>query len=244
METENKTGNNQTRGTIAIITARGGSKRIPGKNIKDFCGRPVIEYAIEAALAAGIFDEVMVSTEDRKIAQIAVKNGAKVPFLRSAEAAGDYATTVEVLTEVLQNYQKRDQSFTRACCIYPTAPFVTPEKLRTAMVLLEEEHTETVVPVTAFSFPPLRGMYIQEDRLQYCHPEYADCRSQDLETMYHDCGQFYCFKPDILLRKGRLITEHTKALIVPEQEVQDIDTLQDWAIAELKYQRMQSVCKT
>lgn len=233
---------NQTeRDAIAIITARGGSKRIPRKNIKDFCGKPIIAYPIIAALDSGIFDEVMVSTEDPEIAGIAIKYGAAVPFLRSAAAADDYAATAEVLTEVIQTYQKTGQFFARACCIYPTAPFVTPEKLKAAMELLQEEHTEAVIPVTAFSFPPLRGMYIREGSLQYCSPQYADCRSQDLETMYHDCGQFYCFKPDVLLRKRRLITEYAKALIVPEQEVQDIDTPQDWEIAELKYGRLHSV---
>lgn len=236
---EQKTNKNPAdRGAIAIITARGGSKRIPKKNIKDFCGRPVIEYSIEAAFAAGIFDEVMVSTEDEQIAQIAVKNGANVPFRRSAAAADDYATTVEVLEEVLRNYQKAGRFFSRACCIYPAAPFVTAEKLINAMALLEEADTDTVIPVTAFSFPPARGMLIREGKLQYCCPAYAGARSQDLETVYHDCGQFYCFKPDILLQKRSLITADTKAVIVPEQEVQDIDTPQDWAIAELKYQRM------
>ncbi len=224
--------------TIAIITARGGSKRIPRKNIKNFCGKPIIEYSIAAALASGIFDEVMVSTEDQEIAQISIKSGAKVPFLRSAATANDYSTTAEVLTEVIQSYLKIGRSFARACCIYPTAPFVTPEKLRAAMALLQEGHTEVVIPVTPFSFSPLRAMIIRQNKLQYCHPEYADSRSQDLEIMYHDCGQFYCFKPDVLLRKKRLLTDSVKALIVPEQEVQDIDTLQDWEIAEIKYQRL------
>lgn len=224
--------------SIAIITARGGSKRIPGKNIRDFCGRPIMEYSIEAAITSGIFQEVMVSTDDEEIAEIARKNGAKIPFLRSADTANDYATTADVLVEVLQKYQKMGRSFARACCIYPTAPFVTAEKLKKAMSMLEDADTEAVIPVTAFSFPPMRGMYIREGHLIYHHPECAVMRSQDLETMYHDCGQFYCFQPEILLRKRALVTEHTKALVVPEQEVQDIDTLEDWAIAEMKYQRM------
>lgn len=228
--------------SIAIITARGGSKRIPRKNIREFCGRPILEYSVEAALTAGIFREVMVSTEDEEIAEIARKAGANVPFFRSDDTADDYATTLDVLIEVLQQYQRAGRSFARACCIYPTAPFITAEKLQKAMALLEEKDTEAVVPVTAFSFPPMRGMYIREGKLLYHHPEYAAMRSQDLETMYHDCGQFYCFKPEILLQKRVLITEYTKALVVPEQEVQDIDTLEDWAIAELKYQRMQLRC--
>ena len=221
---------------IAIITARGGSKRIPKKNIRDFCGRPIIEYSIQAAIASKVFQEVMVSTEDEEIAEIAVRNGAKVPFLRSLDTAGDFATTADVLIEVLEQYQKIGKHFSRACCIYPTAPFVTAKRLRESMELLEEEETDAVLPVTAFSFPPMRGMYIREGKLQYCYPAYAAMRSQDLETMYHDCGQFCCFKPDVLLQKRTLITESVKALIVPEQEVQDIDTLQVWDMAERKYQ--------
>lgn len=198
----------------------------------------MIEYSIEAAINSGVFQEVMVSTEDEEIAGIAVKNGAKVPFLRSEHASGDYATTAEALAEVLTEYQKGKRVFQRACCIYPTAPFITADKLREAMGLLEEEGTDAVIPVTAFSFPPMRGMYIKDGRLFYHHPEYAAKRSQDIETMYHDSGQFYCFKPEILLREKTLVTEHTRGIIVPESEVQDIDTIEDWAIAEIKYQRM------
>lgn len=225
--------------SIAIITARGGSKRIPRKNIREFCGRPIIAYSIEAALTSDVFQEVMVSTDDEEIAEISRESGAAVPFMRSRDTADDYATTVDVLLEVLGEYRRMGRSFEGACCIYPTAPFVTAQKLQKAMALLEEEDTEAVIPVTAFSFPPMRGMYIREGRLTYHHPECAAMRSQDLEPMYHDCGQFYCFKPEILLRKGALVTEHTKALVIPEQEVQDIDTLEDWVMAEMKYQRMQ-----
>ena len=226
------------RKSIAIITARGGSKRIPRKNIRDFCGRPILSYSIEAALASGIFQEVMVSTDDGEIAEVALKSGAQVPFMREEATSGDYSATVGVLAEVLGKYQERGRHFDTACCIYPTAPFVTAEKLREAMELLEGGDVEAVVPVTAFSFPPLRGMYLREGKLQYHHPEYASMRSQDIEPMYHDCGQFYCFRPEVLLRKKALITEHTKAIVVPEREMQDIDTLEDWAVAEMKYQCM------
>ena len=133
----------------------------------------------------------MVSTDNEKIADIARKNGAGIPFFRSEKTANDYATTTDVLIEVLREYQKKGECFERACCIYPTAPFVTAEKLQKAMALLEYEDTEAVVPVTAFSFPPMRGMYIRAGNLEYHHPGYATIRSQDIETMYHDCGQFY-----------------------------------------------------
>ena len=176
---------------IAIITARGGSKRIPGKNIKEFMGRPMLTYAIEAALEAGIFREVMVSTDDEEIAQIAREAGASVPFMRSEATSGDFATTDDVLMEVLQTYEKRGELFDYMTCIYPTAPFVTAGKLQEAMDLLIEKDASGVMPVVRFSFPPQRGMAIREGKLAYCYPENAMKRSQDLEPMYHDSGQFY-----------------------------------------------------
>lgn len=224
--------------SLVIITARGGSKRIPHKNIKEFCGKPIIAYSIEAALKAGIFDEVMVSTDDEEIAKVARQYGASVPFLRSAENANDYATTAEVLVEVLEEYQKIGKEYESICCIYPTAPFVTAEKLQNAMRLLQNNKVQTVMPVVEFSFPPMRGMYIRDEQLQYAYPEYALTRSQDIEKMYHDCGQFYCVKVEDFLREKKLVMENTKAIIAKEMEVQDIDTYQDWKLAELKYQMM------
>ena len=179
---------------IAIITARGGSKRIPHKNIKEFCGKPIIEYSIEAAKQAGIFDTVMVSTDDNKIAEIAKNAGAEVPFMRSEETSNDYATTADVLMEVLEKYKERGIRYENACCIYPTAPFVTGYKLRQAMEMLVKEKKDSVMPVVPFSFPPLRGMVINDGKLEYKWQEYAMKRSQDLEEIYHDCGQFYVFR--------------------------------------------------
>lgn len=223
---------------VAVITARGGSKRIPRKNIRDFLGKPIIEYSIRAALEAKVFDVVMVSTEDEEIAQIAKRAGAEVPFLRSGETADDFATTTDVLLEVLETYDRIGQSFDTMCCIYPTAPFVTADKLRRAMEMLKEPETDSVLPVTAFSFPPMRGMYVRQNNVSYCYPEYAKKRSQDIETMYHDCGQFYCINTEIFLREKKLVTDNTKGIIVPEWEVQDIDTLEDWTMAEMKYRIM------
>ncbi len=142
--------------SIAIIPARGGSKRIPGKNVKAFCGKPMIAYSIQAALDSGVFDEIMVSTDSAEIAQTAVSYGANVPFLRSDKTADDFATTSEVLLEVIDQYEKRKASFTYACCIYPTAPFVTGAKLKTAMRELKKNPAHTVLPVVAFSYPPQR----------------------------------------------------------------------------------------
>lgn len=221
--------------SIAIITARGGSKRIPRKNIKDFCGKPILCYSIEAAKNAGVFDEVMVSTDDDEIAEIAADAGAAVPFMRSRNTADDYATTRDVLVEVLTEYEERGMQFDNVCCVYPTAPFVTAEKLRTAMELLQKNDADCVSPVVRYSFPPQRCYIIQDGRLQYKWPEYRLSRSQDLEPYYHDCGQFYVYKKESLLYKPREEWNHVP-VVVSELEVQDIDNEEDWKIAELKYQ--------
>ena len=223
--------------SIAIITARGGSKRIPRKNIKEFCGKPIITYSIEAALMSGIFDEVMVSTDDSEIAEVARKAGAQVPFMRSEASAGDYASTDDVIMEVLETYKKQGRVFDALCCIYPTAPFVTAEKLQGAMKLLEQ--ADSVMPVVAFSFPPQRCMVLNENgELRMKWPEYATTRSQDLEPYYHDCGQFYCCKADLFMEYKTTDLPNMVPMIMSELEVQDIDNPDDWEIAELKYRKM------
>ncbi|MGN0156322.1 MAG: pseudaminic acid cytidylyltransferase [Lachnospiraceae bacterium] len=220
---------------VAIITARGGSKRIPGKNKKEFLGKPIICYSIEAALASGLFEEVMVSTDDEEIAQIARKAGANVPFMRSEQTANDYATTDDVLMEVLEEYEKRGKTFTYMACIYPTAPFVTAEKLQDAMKVLKDNQASGVMPVVRFSFPPQRGMAIRNGRLNYCYPENAMKRSQDLEPMYHDCGQFYLYDVSKYRACRGDLPDGYFPIEVPETEVQDIDNLTDWKLAEMKY---------
>ena len=220
---------------IAIITARGGSKRIPRKNIKPFLGKPILEYSIEAALKTELFDEVMVSTDDEEIAQAALKAGAKVPFLRSAGTANDFATTAEVIGEVLDKYARRGITFCHACCIYPTAPFVTPEALKEAMHLLEQEQVDSVIPVVKFSFPPQRCVVIRNGRLVPKWPENMRKSSQDLEPLYHDCGQFYCLNVESFRRQRAVWMENVVPFVQEERMVQDIDTLEDWEIAEIKY---------
>lgn len=226
-------------GSVAIITARGGSKRIPRKNVKEFCGKPIIVYSIEAALESGLFDEVMVSTEDEEIAEIAKSAGARVPFMRSGENAGDYASTDDVLLEVLEAYREQGREFDSFCCLYPTAPFVTAEKLRRAMQLLDK--ADSVMPVVAFSFPPQRCMILNEEgELRMKWPEHAKTRSQDLEPYYHDCGQFYCCKTAPFLEYKTTDLPHMVPVIMSETQVQDIDNLDDWKIAELKYSLMKA----
>lgn len=222
---------------IAIIPARGGSKRIPKKNIKSFLGKPIIAYSIKAALDSGLFDEVMVSTDSEEIASIALKYGAKVPFLRSDENANDFATTFSVIEEVLADYQKKGEIFNTAVCIYPTAPFVSSKKLIKAFSSLNENNYDCVFPVMQFSFPIQRALSLDDDtsKVKMIHPENMSVRSQDLESSFHDAGQFYFFNIKKLLPKKKLWTNNTGAIIINEIEGQDIDSLTDWKLAELKY---------
>lgn len=220
---------------IAIITARGGSKRIPRKNIKDFCGKPIITYSIEAALSAKIFDEVMVSTDDQEIAEISKKYGANVPFMRGDETSNDYATTEDVLLEVLMQYRKMGAEFDYICCLYPTAPFVTSEKIRIAMNIMESKRPEQILPMVEYSFPPQRSNIINENGFaEYKFPQYQTTRSQDLEKWYHDAGQFYIYNVKKFLECNGKCTEFIP-LILSELEVQDIDNDLDWKLAELKF---------
>lgn len=224
---------------LAMITARGGSKRIPRKNIKEFCGKPILAYSIEAARSSGAFNEVMVSTDDPEIAGIAVKYGASVPFFRSEATANDYASTDDVIMEVLKTYEDRGEHFDNFCCIYPTAPFVTGERLKQAMELLAD--SDSVMPVVPFSYPPQRGLLISEEGfLKRQFPEYALARSQDLQKIYHDCGQFYACRTDVFLKERTTDVKGQVPLVLTEMEVQDIDTLEDWEIAEIKYRRLHS----
>lgn len=222
--------------SIAIITARGGSKRIPHKNIKDFCGKPIIIYSIEAALGSNLFDEVMVSTDDEKIAHIAKEAGAAVPFMRNKKTSDDYATTSDVLLEVLDAYEKRGEKYESACCIYPTAPFVTAQKLIEAEKMMRKANADSVVPMVAFSYPPQRGMVQTGDgSVEMISPQYANTRTQDLEKIYHDCGQFYYFSVSAFRKSKNIMQGKIMPIIISELEMQDIDNELDWNLAEMKY---------
>lgn len=222
--------------TLAVITARGGSKRIPRKNIKPFLGKPILLYSIQAALKADVFDEVMVSTEDAEIAALAKAAGAKVPFYRSNDTANDYAATADVLLEVLERYGETGVQFDYVCCIYPTAPFVSGERLREAMEELTMQDADSLLPVVRFSFPPQRSVVLGDDGfLRFKWQEYMLARSQDLEPFYHDAGQFYCLRTSSFLQQKKMVMEKTLPFVLPESEVQDIDTEEDWKIAEAKY---------
>lgn len=226
---------------IAIITARGGSKRIPGKNKKDFLGKPIICYSIEAAIKSGLFDEVMVSTDDNDIAEIALKAGATVPFMRSADTSGDFATTDEVLLEVLREYEKSGKTFDYMACIYPTAPFVTSERLKEAYSALIETGAAELMPVVAFSFPPQRGVIMQDGRVVYNEPDNALKRSQDLQKIYHDCGQFYMYDVKRFMDPSCNPDDDMTYIELDELEVQDIDNETDWKLAEMKYSLLKDI---
>lgn len=195
-------------------------------------------YSIEAALGSGVFDEVMVSTEDEEIAEIAERYGAKVPFFRSERTAGDFAGTNDVLLEVLEEYEKRGQYFEIGCCIYPTAPFVSAKKLRDAADRFLASDADTLIPVVEFSYPPKRAMVIRDGFLQFGDLRFLDSRSQDLEKEYHDVGQFYCFRTEAFRKNRKLMLGKILPYVVEETEVQDIDNESDWQIAEIKYQAM------
>ena len=220
---------------LALITARGGSKRIPRKNIKDFNGKPIIAYSIEAALGSGVFDEVMVSTDDEEIAEISRSYGAQVPFLRSEKTSNDYATTSDVINEVISEYEKRGKRFDIITCIYPTAPFITADKLKKAVEDLEKSDADTLIPVVRFSYPPQRAMEIHDGKLVFRQPENLKARSQDLTPHFHDAGQFYVTRTESFLKTNNLLMGSIIPLELSELEVQDIDNEVDWKLAELKY---------
>lgn len=227
---------------IAIITARGGSKRIPKKNIKEFCGLPIIAYSIRTALGSGLFDEVMVSTDSEEIAETAKKFGADVPFMRSADNSDDYATTEDVILEVLQRYRELGTEYDYVCCIYPTAPFVTEAALAEAMTKMEKYEPSVVIPLVQFSYPPQR-CFVVDDRgyARFKYPQYVRTRSQDLEKQYHDAGQFYIYNSDRLIATNGIIEDDFMPIIMPELLVQDIDTEDDWKIAEMKYKIINNI---
>ena len=224
--------------TVAIITARGGSKRIPRKNIRPFLGKPIISYVIDAALQSGLFQDVMVSTDDNHIADVARQYGAVVPFMRRPETADDFATTAQVLVDVLDQYEQQGQTFSHACCLYPTAPFVTPRLLQRAFSTLTERRFDTVYPVQRFGFPIQRAVLLRDGNVQWFQPEHALTRSQDLEPAYHDAGQFYFFDVATFRRSHRLITDNSGGIVISEMEAHDIDREEDWAVAEFKFKML------
>lgn len=215
---------------LAIIPARGGSKRIPRKNIKDFLGKPIIAYSIEAALKSGLFEEVMVSTDDEEIAEIAIQYGAKVPFIRSNDTANDTATLSDVIEEVKKMYLKNDIYFDNICCILPTAPLLKIKTLKKGLDILIETGADSVGPLIRFSYPIQRAVKLIDGKSIMAYPEYRKTRTQDLESMYHDAAQFYWLKFETAM-----IGDKKYGFEIPSFEAQDIDNMEDWDLAVYKY---------
>jgi len=220
---------------IAIIPARGGSKRIPQKNIKLFCGKPIIAYSIEAALASGCFERVIVSTDNQEIADIALQYGAEVPFFRPACIADDYATTIEVIQHAIITLALEDSAL--ICCLYATAPFVTPRSLVKGLEMLTAEGLDYCFSATEFTFPIQRAFRLnQTGRVEMFQPEYFNTRSQDLESAYHDAGQFYWGTYGAFSAGKPIFSSNAKPLILNASQVQDIDTNDDWNKAVFLYE--------
>lgn len=221
---------------IAIIPARGGSKRIPRKNIKNFHGKPLIAYSIEAARKSNCFDRIIVSTDDLEIAEIAKSYGAEVPFLRPEEIADDFATTLDVMKHAVSWCQENEMCVVNVCCIYATAPFLLPLYIQQGLKSLTTNSVKYAFSATSFPFPIQRAIKLgQNDQVNMFQPEHLNTRSQDLEEAYHDAGQFYWGTAEAFLEKAAFFAEHSIAIKLPRKRVQDIDTPEDWELAELLY---------
>lgn len=225
---------------IAIIPARGGSKRIPRKNIRDFFGKPLIGYSIEKAIACKLFDEVMVSTEDEEIAEIALRFGAKVPFLRSDQASDDYSTTAEVLIEVFGCYSEMGIDFQWGCCIYPFTPLLNFTVFESAFKKMNELGRKSIFSVLEYSHPLERAIALSSEQNLILTPKNLSLRTQDAKKYFHDAGQFYWFEIKNFLKKKQLILPESSIYKLDPLEAQDLDTEIDWKLMELKYQYKQT----
>ncbi|MDD5052039.1 MAG: pseudaminic acid cytidylyltransferase [Sulfuricurvum sp.] len=227
---------------IAIIPARGGSKRIPRKNIKSFCGKPIIAYSIEAAQQSALFDRIIISTDDEEIANVACSYGAEIPFIRPQELSDDYTATIPVIAHAIQTLQAQGDVIDAACCIYATAPFIHAENIRDAYNALITHNKQYAFPVTTFPFPIQRAMKRNEQgNIEMFYPEHFATRSQDLEEAYHDVGQFYWGTREAWLDKRAIFSDAATTIVLPRHLVQDIDTHEDWFRAELMYQALFSL---
>lgn len=224
---------------VAIIPARGGSKRIPRKNIKDFCGKPMIAWSIEAAIKSGCFDRVIVSTDDEEIGQVALAYGAEVPFSRPVSLSDDHCATVPVIQHAVRWLLHNNEKAVNICCIYATAPFVQVGDLRKGYAALIKEGCDYAFSVTSFPFPIQRALYqTKNKRVAMFEPENANVRSQDLTEAYHDAGQFYWGTSDAWLNGKKIFDEGAVPIVLPRHRVQDIDTHEDWVRAELLFKVM------
>lgn len=225
----------------AVIPARGGSKRIPRKNLKEFLGKPVIAYAIEALSESRLFDHIIVSTDDSQIAEVAKRYGAEAPFVRPPELSDDHASTDAVLIHAIEQIREQYGAAEEACCVYPATPLLTEDMVRQGLDAMRKHEAPSAFPVVRYDFPIEQALVLEDGvHPKFRSPELVDARSQDLAAHYHDAGIFYWFVPDRFLASGRLFMDDSVVFEVPSERCQDINTPEDWAIAELKYQRLQA----
>jgi len=225
---------------VAVIPARGGSKRIPRKNIRPFAGKPIMAYSIEAARACGLFDRILVSTDDVEIADTARRFGAECPFMRPAALADDYTGTNEVAAHAVDWLIRQGNRVDYACCIYATAPFVRPSDLIHGYERLKRSGKDFAFSVTSFGFPVQRAIRLVADGVEPLFPQWIESRSQDLEDAYQDAGQFYWGRAEAFLANLPLYSSHSVPIVLPRHRVQDIDTLEDWRRAELMHAAMKA----
>ncbi len=229
-----------TQSNIAIIPARGGSKRIPRKNIRLFSGQPIIAYTIKAALSCGLFNRVIVSTDDAEVADVCRQFGAEVPFIRPAELANDHAVIAEVMKHACDWLVGEHDPFTSLCCLYATAPMLQIKKLFEAAALIEADQADYVLSITSFTYPIQRALQLDENGcVKMIKPEYGTTRSQDLEECYHDAAQFFWGSRAAIM--GEVDKARTRGIVVPHYSVQDIDTDEDWHYAEIKFKAAQQM---
>ena len=226
---------------IAIIPARGGSKRIPRKNIKNFEGKPIIAYSIQAAIESSCFDKIIVSTDDLEIAKVAREWGAETPFVRPANISCDHSTTIEVINHAIGWFENKGWNISNICCIYPTAPFLDSADIISGLRLLSESNTQYSFSATTYAFPIQRAFFMDKcGRIEMFYPEHSNTRSQDLKDTYHDAGQFYWGKVEAFKEELPFFANHSRPIILPRFRVQDIDTQEDWDTAEKKYRALLS----
>lgn len=224
---------------LAVIPARGGSKRIPRKNIKPFCGKPMIVWSIEAARLSGCFEHVVVSTDDDEIAEVARSHGAEVPFLRPKELSDDYTGTVPVIAHAIKHFHERGILPAQICCVYATAPFVKPDDIRNALNEMTKTGSDYAFSVTSYSFPIQRALRVNASGgAEMFYPEHLSTRSQDLEEAFHDAGQFYWGQAEAWLTGRPIFGARSRAIILPRYRVQDIDTAEDWIRAEFLFRAL------
>ena len=230
---------------LAVIPARGGSKRIPRKNVKTFCGKPMIAWSIEAAKQSGCFDSIIVSTDDKEIAEIAVGLGAEAPFVRPQELSDDHTGTIPVVAHAIDWLQQNGSPPSLVCCIYATAPFLSAEDLKNGLNLIQKTRANYAFSVTSYAFPIQRAVYVNENgRVEMFQPENFDTRSQDLAEAYHDAGQFYWGMPSAWLERKPIFSSNSVPIILPKYRVQDIDTKEDWVRAEIAYEVLNRLGRT